>query len=473
MAEIDARQQTWERAVSDAGWREEQERRARAIAGELASMGVDGVALSYVDNAGVTRVKTVSVAGLPHAAAWGVGMSPVFDVFCVDDSITAGRLTGGPTGDLRLYPDLDRLVPLAGQPGWAWAPVDRFTQEGAGHPGCQRGFARKLAGRATESGLDVRMGFEVEWVVGFDGDGPFRPGCSGPAYGMTRVVELSDYCRELLTALEAESVEVLQLHPEYAAGQFELSTAPADPVQAADMVLLVRETVRAVTLRHGMTASFAPAVVVGQVGNGQHLHLSLHRDGGNLLVGGPGRYGMTPAGESFLAGLLEELPALCGVGAPSVTSQARQVPSHWAGVYRCWGRENREAALRLVTGSTGESEDAANAELKCFDGSANPYLLVGAVLAVGLASLDEGKSLPEEVTGDPAAEDPGVLERLGVDRLPQSPGEALARLEESDLIRAAFGPVLFDAFTAVRRGEIALFAERDPHEVVAATRWRY
>ena len=89
MAEIDAGQQTRELAVSDAGWREEQERRARAFAGDLASVGVDGVAMSYVDNAGVTRVKTVPVAGLAHAAAWGVGMSPVFDVFCVDDSITA------------------------------------------------------------------------------------------------------------------------------------------------------------------------------------------------------------------------------------------------------------------------------------------------------------------------------------------------------------------------------------------------
>lgn len=473
MAATDAGPHTWQLAVSDARWREEQERRAGAFAGDLASVGVDGVALSYVDNAGVTRVKTVPVSGLAHAAAWGVGMSPVFDVFCVDDSITTGSLNGGPTGDLRLFPDLDRLVALAGQPGWAWAPVDRYTQAGAAHPGCQRGFARRMAARAGESGLDVRMGFEVEWMVGSDEDGSFRPGCRGPAYGMTRVVELSDYCRDLLTALADQSVEVLQLHPEYAAGQFELSTAPADPVHAADLVLLVRETVRAVTLRHGMTASFAPAVEVGTVGNGQHLHLSLRRDGDNLLSGGPGRCGMHPAGESFLAGLLEGLPALCGVGAPSVTSQARQVPSHWAGVYRCWGHENREAALRLVTGSTGETERAANAELKCFDGSANPYLLVGAVLATGLASLDAGLRLPEEVTGDPAAEDPRDLERLGVDRLPHSPAEALARLEESGLLRDAFGPVLFDAFTAVRRSEIALFAESTLDEVVAATRWRY
>jgi glutamine synthetase len=473
MAEIDAGQQTRELAVSDAGWREEQERRARAFAGDLASVGVDGVAMSYVDNAGVTRVKTVPVAGLARAAAWGVGMSPVFDVFCVDDSITAGRLTGGPAGDLRLYPDLHRLVPLAGQPGWAWAPVDRFTQEGVEHPGCQRGFARKMAARATESGLDVRMGFEVEWVVGSDEGGGFRPGCSGPAYGMTRVVELSAYVDDLLAALDAQAVPVDQFHPEYAAGQFELSVAPSDPVGAADTMVLVRETVRAVSQRHGMGASFGPSVVAGTVGNGGHLHLSLRRDGGNLLAGGSGPHGMTTAGESFLAGLLDALPALVGVGAPSVASYLRLVPSHWAGAYQCWGVENREAALRVITGPAGQQEQVANAELKCFDASANPYLVVGAVLAVGLASMEQGLRLPDEVVGDPALLPDGELERLGVTRLPQSAEEALSHLEKNAVLRSAMGDLLYDAFVAVRRAEIAMFAGRTPEEVVAATRWRY
>jgi glutamine synthetase len=457
----------------DAQWREDQERRGRALADVLSRDGVDGVALSYVDNAGVTRVKAVPVDRLAHAAGWGVGMSPVFDVFCVDDSITAGRLAGGPTGDLRLHPDLDRVVGLVGQPGWAWAPVDRYTQDGDEHPGCQRSFARRMAARAVEAGLDVRMGFEIEWALGSEEGEQFRPACSGPAYGMTRLVELSDYCHDLLTALGAETVEVLQLHPEYAAGQFEVSAAPLDPVAAADQVLLVRETIRAVSRRHGMAASFAPAVVAGTAGNGQHLHLSLHRDGVNLLDGGPGPYGLTAEGESVLAGLLDALPALCAVGSPSVSSQLRQVPSHWAGVYRCWGRENREAALRLVTGSVGETHRAANVEVKCFDGSANPYLVVGAVLAVALAALDKGLTLPPETTGDPAAEDPAELQRLGVQRLPESAQALLACLEGSDLLKEVMGDWLFDAFTAVRRAEIALFAGSTPEQVVAASRWRY
>ncbi|MEK8169184.1 hypothetical protein NKH77_03375 [Streptomyces sp. M19] len=42
-------------------------------------------------------------------------------------------------------------------------------------------------------------------------------------------------------------MDVLQIHPEYAPGQFEVSVAPADPVGAADLAVLVRETLRAVS----------------------------------------------------------------------------------------------------------------------------------------------------------------------------------------------------------------------------------
>ena len=99
----------------------------------LAARGVVGVAASYVDNSGIARVKTVPLARLEHAATHGIGMSPVFDVFMFDDAITASPSSSGPVGDLRLFPDLEQLVVLAAQPGWAWVPVDRRTQDGEEH----------------------------------------------------------------------------------------------------------------------------------------------------------------------------------------------------------------------------------------------------------------------------------------------------------------------------------------------------
>jgi glutamine synthetase len=308
----------------------------------LHDRGVRGVILSYVDTAGINRVKTVPLSRLDDAVRWGVGMSPVFDTFLADDSITSTDLLGGPDGDLRLRPDLDRLVVLAGQPGWAWAPADRFTQEGEPWLVDQRGFARRMAELAAADGVTFQMAIEIEWAAGRDDD-DFRPACRGPAYGMTRLVELSDYCRDVLVALEDQDVVVEQLHPEYAAGQFEVSVAAADPVRAADDSVLVRQTIRAVSHRHGLRVSFAPSVVAGTVGNGGHVHLSAWRDGRNLFDGFPG----SEAGLAA-AGILAHLPALLAVGAPTAASYLRLVPSHWAGVFACWGVETREAALRFI-----------------------------------------------------------------------------------------------------------------------------
>jgi glutamine synthetase len=440
----------------DADTREEQRRRARQEAARLTAEDVRAVALTWVDNAGVARAKSVPTARLADAAYRGVGMSPVFDVFTSDDSITASPHLGGPDGDLRLFPDLDRLTVLAAQPGWAWAPVDRYDQRGEPHPACQRRFARRMAERAADRGIDLRMGFETEWVV--------EPAGTGPAYGMTRIVERSDYLRDLYDALGAERVEVLQIHPEYAPGQFEVSTAPADPVAAADDVILVRETVRAVSARHGLRACFAPSVVAGQVGNGCHLHVSLWRDGVNLCRGGTGPFGMTGEAERFLGGILASLPALVAVGASSPASFLRLVPSRWAGAFRCWGLENREAGLRFVAGAP-DDPDGANAELKCFDAGANPYLLAGAVIAAGLR--DDAPGLPEPVTGDPAAAADAP------ERLPVSLTEATDHLAADQALREALGEVLHGAVVAVRRAEAERFAGSGAEDITAATRWRW
>lgn len=439
------------------------------MSGDLAGHGVQVVALTWVDNAGITRVKAVPIRRLADASTRGVGMSPVFDVFLVDDSITASAHCGGPVGDVRLYPDLDRVTPLSAQPGWAWAPADRWTQDGGHHRGCQRHFVSSMTAKAADRGLVLRMAFEVEWFVGREEAGSTLPACSGPAYGMSRLVELSDYIRDVLDALSAQGVPVDQVHPEYAPGQFELSVAATDPVSAADRVVLVKETIRAVTQVHGLRASFAPVVVAGQVGNGCHLHLSAWSEERNLFSGGPGRYGLSERGESILAGLLEHLPALCAIGAPSVASYLRLVPQQWAGPYQCWGLENREAALRFITGTTGWQDTAANVELKCCDASANPYLLAGAVTAVAAATVDKGQVLPDETTADPATLPPGSQPP----RLPRTLAESTDQLAVDELLGAAMDPHLWEAFLAVRRAEMDLFADLPADELVAATRWRY
>ena len=450
--------------------------RARRLTEELTGRHdpVHGVILSWVDTAGINRVKTVPVRRLKTVAAWGAGMSPTFDTFLADDSLVSTDLLGGPSGDLRLVPDLDELVVLAAPPGWAWAPVDRIGQDGEPHVACTRTLLRRLTRRAAEAGISFLAGLEIEFMLGRDDapPGEFVPACSGPAYGLTRLIELSDFTAELHWALHEQGVEVEQIHPEYSAGQFEVSAGPLEPVAAADRSLLVRATIRAIATRRGMRVSFSPSVLVGNVGNGGHVHLSAWRDGENLHSGGSGRYGLTDTGEALIAGMLAALPELAALSTPSPASFLRLQPSHWAGVYACWGRENREAAVRLITGPVGDPE-AANVEVKCADLAANPYLLLAGLLAAGLHGIEHKLALPAEMIGDPAILGEAELARRQVPRLPMTMAEAVRLFAGSSLLRQALGPALADAVIAVREGEAARMVDLTDAEVAAAYRWVY
>jgi glutamine synthetase len=290
---------------------------------------------------------------------------------------------------------------------------------------------------------------------------------------LAALASVSDYARDLLEAFHRTGIAVDQFHPEYAAGQLEVSLGYAGPVETADLNVVSRQTIRAVSASHGWQASFSPIVVPGEVGNGGHIHWGLLQNDRNLLAGGPGPYAMTETGEAFMAGVLAELPALVAVGAPSVASYLRLLPSHWAGVYACWGRENREAAIRFITGMTGSSDTAANFEVKCFDESANPYLAIGCTIAAGLAGVEQALRLPAEFPDDPATHPDSELEALGVQRLPRSLDQALACLDASKVIQEAMGPALYGAFVAVRRAELEAFGETDADTVASALRWRY
>jgi len=262
----------------------------------------------------------------------------------------------------------------------------------------------------------------------------------------------------VLAALEDQDVQVEQLHPEYSEGQFEISVAAGDPVRAADDSVLVRQTIRAVAQRHGLKVSFAPSVIAGHVGNGGHVHLSAWREGEDLFTGFRGGLG-----EFAAAGVLAHLPALLALGAPTPASYLRLVPSHWAGAFACWGVETRETALRYVPGTTGLA-GASNLEVKCFDLAANPYLLLGGLIAAALDGIAARRPLPPPVTGDPAG-------LPGAPRLPTTLDAAVAAFADDPMLRDALGGTLADAVVAVRTAEAARFRDAAPDAVAAAYRW--
>jgi glutamine synthetase len=435
----------------------------------LAGRGFHSVVSAVVDSAGIVRAKQVPVARADVLAETGIGVSPVWAVFCVDDAIMFGPRFGS-IGDWRMQADLDAVADLGD--GRAWAPAELFDQAGTPEPACARGALRRQQEAAVAAGLEVLCAIEIECTL-FDAAGVRLGGADGPpgpAYGMRVLQANAALFTELTRDLERAGLQLEQLHAEYGPGQLELSLAPASPMRAADDNVLARLLIAAAARRHGMTVSFSPMPVAGGAGNGAHLHLSATVDGEPLLSGGQGPHGLTDRGAAMLAGILDGLPEAMGVLAGSAVSGLRLVPQLWAGAFACWGVENREAAIRLCAATPGNVY-GANLEVKVVDPSSNPYVAIAAVLGLALSGLERGLSLPPETSTDPGAMTDDERLRLGIVALGGELAPWLDRLDGSDRLRTILGVPLVEATTAVRRHEVDLLASSRPEDLAEQLRF--
>ncbi|GAA4395146.1 glutamine synthetase family protein [Tsukamurella soli] len=427
---------------------------------ELERGGVSLVVGTALDFAGVIRSKAVPTRRLRSFAETGMGASPSWVVFCVDNGI-AFTPAIGVVGDLRLRLDV-RALRVIGD-GMAWAPTSYHEQDGTRSALCARGRLIGVERRAVGAGLAALMGVELEFTI-VAPDGSRLDQGAWAAYGMRSVVARRAFLVDLARTLEDAGVGAEQIHAEYGTDQFEVSLAPLPPVAMADTAILARVLIGLVADRHGVAVSFSPLPFAGGSGNGMHLHLSLARDGHNLFATGSGPYGITAEGGAAIAGVLDALPALLPVYAGSVVSSLRLKPGSWSGAAACWGLENREAALRFLAATSGNPH-GANIELKIVDPSANLYLAAIGLLGSALDGIERALPLPAEVSGDPAQTAESARLRLGAE-----PSAALDRLASSPLAAALFGPDIVAGAVAVRRHELTTLGDVDPEAVTDALR---
>ncbi|MFF4414398.1 glutamine synthetase [Streptosporangium sp. NPDC001559] len=437
----------------------------------LKDAGTRLIVMTMVDNAGITRVKVIPLRRLESAATGGVGMSTLWAVAGGDDRFAAVPPYDSPSGDLRLFPDLAAARPLPSSPGYAWVPAVQYEQSLEISAGCQRSVLRSVVENARSAGLEFRTVFESEMTL-LNPDG--TPAHSGPAHSARALLPLEDFTLALVEALDGAGIDVEQVHPEYSPGQFEVAVSPRDPLTAADDVVLLRYVARQVARRHGLDVSFAPVVTPGAAGNGAHTHVSVWRDGENLMQDGSATEpGMRADGAAFTAGILDELPRLLAVLAPTVPSYERLKPNHWSGAFACWGVENREAALRFIPGTVSVRKSSANLEVKTVDGAANPYLATALLLAAGMRGVERRLELPAPVQVDPAGLSEVERDKHRVVRLPEDLARATELFAGSELARSVLGETLHDALVAVREQAAGAADTRDVHELAVEDRFRY
>ena len=422
---------------------------AAAAIAKLEAEGVNAVIGTVVNPAGLIQAKTVPIRRSNAFADPGLGASPVWHAFAIDQTGIAYTDRFGVVGDQRVRIDLSALRILGD--GLAWAPGSFVEQDCTPVPECSRGTLQRVETALAEAGIAALVGHEIEFLL-VAPDGRRLPSTVWAQYGLAGVLEHEAFVRDVIAATSLSGIAIEQLHPEYGANQFEISLAPQTPVASVDQLILTRIVVGRIARRYGMRVSFSPAPFVDDVGCGAHQHFSLTDPAGPLFSDGAGAHGMTSKGESAVAELLRGLPEAQGLLCGSIVSGLRLHPGNWAGNYVCWGTENREAALRFIAGGPG-NPFGGNVEVKAVDPSANPYFATAAILGLALDGVQGNAVLPAEVKVDPATLSDADRRRAGIQPLSSSQAHTIAALDRSQRLRGILGDPAVDATVAVRRFE--------------------
>lgn len=448
--------------------------RARVVE-EAQGAGVRLVRFLYCDNDGLIRGKATGLAGLATRLEAGIGLTVAMQAFSMLDQLASVEGMG-PVGEIRLVPDPDTFVIPSYAPHTGVLLVDMVTTDRRPYAADPRWFLKRMVERAGGHGLRLQAAFEPEWSLAApDGQGGWAPADQSNCFSSQGMASASAVIDDLVEALEAQGLTVEQYYPELGWGQQELSISHRPPLRAADAHLLYRETVRSITSRHGLRASFAPRPWSHQAGNGCHLHLSGWDVGtdANAFADRSDPDGLSRTGRCFMAGVLSHLPGLLALTCASTNSYRRLLPQMWASAYSVWGPDNREAALRLASPLWDDEGESTNIELKASDSSANPYLALGGVIAAGLDGVDRGLELPAAVTVDPHSLDEETRRRLGAVRHPQSLAEALAALRGDQVLMEALGDRLATSYLAVKELDIASLAQKDEDYEYEVHRFAY
>src|ERR1022692_3152120 len=226
-------------------------------------------------------------------------------------------------------------------------------------------------------------------------------------------------------------------------GQHEIAFRYADAVTTCDNHSIYKTGSKEIAAQAGMSITFM-AKPNAREGNSCHIHLSLRADDGTPVLAGDGPYGLSKAGEHFLAGQLAAMREMTLCYAPNINSYKRYVPGSFAPTAVRWGVDNRTCALRLV--GHGHSLRAEN---RPPGGDVNPYLAVAAMIAAGLHGIDN------ELPLEPACDGNAYLDMSL--RVPHTLRDALELWEKSELASQSFGTEVQEHYANYARVELAAY----------------
>ena len=282
-----------------------------------------------------------------------------------------------------------------------------------------------------------------------------RPGVKGGYFPVPPVDSLQNVRSSICMALEDMGQTVEVHHHEVAtAGQAEIGTKFKTLVTKADELLTLKYCAMNVAQGYGKTVTFMPKPLVGDNGNGMHVHQSLGKDGQNLFTGD--KYGgVSDLALHYIAGIFKHARALNAFTNSGTNSYKRLVPGFEAPVLLAYSARNRSAAARIPWVANPQ---ARRVEIRFPDSCGNPYFMFAAMMMAGLdgiqSRLDPGEPLEKDLydlTIEEEAELPTVCSSLE---------QALDALDQDrDFLTAGgvFSDDMIDGYIALKMDEVTRF----------------
>jgi len=213
-----------------------------------------------------------------------------------------------------------------------------------------------------------------------------RPGVKGGYFPVPPVDSLLDIRNSMCAAMEAMGLDVeLHHHEVGTAGQCEIGVSFSTLTQKADEVQIYKYCVLNVAHAYGRTATFMPKPLVGDNGNGMHLHQSIWKDGVNLFAG-DGYGNLSQEALWYIGGIIKHARALNAFANASTNSYKRLVPGFEAPIMLVFSARNRSASIRIPY-VQGGSPKGVRVEVRFGDPTANPYLMFASMLMAGLDGI--------------------------------------------------------------------------------------
>ena len=398
--------------------------------------------ISYVDFFGILRSKLVPTQSIKQMQKEGAGFAGFATYLDMSPS----------DADMVSIPDPKSLIQLPWQPDVGWLAGDLWM-DGKPVEASPRAMLKRQIKKLAEKKMYLKSGVECEYfLITPQGDSIADKNdvADKPCYDQSALMRQYDLIKTICDCMIFLGWGPYQNDHEDANGQFEMNWDFSDCLTTADRHVFFKFMVKTLAEKKGLRATFMPKPFLNKTGNGCHAHLSIwNKKGKNLFLDSKDNLGLSKIAYNFMGGIMNSAGALSAWFNPTINSYKRiNAPvtssgATWSPNTITYSGNNRTHMIR-VPGS-------GRFELRLMDGATNPYLLQAGIIAAGIDGMEKKRNPGKPINVNMYEEAHKVK---GAKKLPLSLLQALNNLDNSKVLKTAFGNDVINSYITLKNREI-------------------